>query len=99
MDEKSALIELTEAHGPSGRENMIHPMLKRYFSPYGEVWSDNINNLYTLKKGRGNNSIMILAHSDEIFLMVTEIIDNGFLRVVSKGIDAKTLVSQEVIIH
>ncbi|MCI6276797.1 MAG: M42 family metallopeptidase [Clostridium sp.] len=99
MEEKLALIELTEAHGPSGRENMIHPLLEKYFSSYGEVWSDNINNLYTLKKGKGNNSIMLLAHSDEIFLMVTEIMDNGFLKVVSKGIDAKTLVSQEVIIH
>lgn len=99
MYEKSALIEFTEAHGPSGREDMIHPLLKKYFSSYGEVWSDNINNLYTLKKGKGNNSIMILAHSDEIFLMVSEILSNGFLKVISKGIDAKTLVSQEVIIH
>ena len=45
MEEKLALIELTEAHGPSGRENMIHPLLEKYFSSYGEVWSDNINNL------------------------------------------------------
>lgn len=99
MDEKIALKELCEAHGPSGRENMIHPLLKKYFECYGETWSDNINNLYTLKKGKGNNTLMIMAHSDEVFLMVTEISDKGFLKIKAKGIDPKTLVSQEVIVH
>lgn len=42
---------------------------------------------------------MIMAHADEVFLMITEFHENGFLKFKSQGIDAKALVSQEVLIH
>lgn len=101
MEEMQWLKSLTESHAPSGREHWIHPQLNEYFGQYGQTSVDNINNFYTVKKGKKNDagSIMIMAHSDEIFLMVTEICERGFLKVKAKGIDPKVLVSQEVIVH
>lgn len=99
MDEKKILKTLCESHGPSGKEYLIHPIIEGIFSPYGEISKDNINNLYVKKKGNSKGKIMLMAHCDEIFLMVTEILDRGFLRIKSRGIDVKTLVSQEVVIH
>ena len=99
MDEKKLLKTLCESHGPSGKEYLIHPVIEDIFSPYGEISKDNLNNLYIKKKGESKGKIMIMAHCDEIFLMVTEILERGFLKVKSRGIDVKTLVSQEVVIH
>ncbi|MPM68242.1 putative aminopeptidase YsdC [bioreactor metagenome] len=42
---------------------------------------------------------MVMAHLDEIFMSVTAIKENGFLEFRGNGIDVKTLVSQEVVVH
>ncbi|KYH31573.1 putative aminopeptidase YsdC [Clostridium tepidiprofundi DSM 19306] len=100
MNEKSLLKNLCMGHAPSGRENWIFPLIKEAFEPYcDEVRQGNLNNVYAIKKGNGKESIMIMAHSDEVFLMVTEICKNGFIKFDATGIDPKTLISQEVCIH
>lgn len=102
MDEKQLLKNLCTAHAPSGREHWIHPLIKDAFEPYCEIREGKLNNLYAIKKGKQsgtNKSIMLMAHSDEVFLMITEIMPNGFLKFIGNGIDPKTLVSQEVVIH
>jgi len=99
MREVELLKSLCEAHGPSGREHWIYPAIKEAFEPFGEVALGKLNNMYIHKKGKGKGSIMLMAHADEIFLVVTAIRENGFLEFKGYGIDAKTLVSQEVIIH
>lgn len=102
MDEKQLLKELCTSHGPSGREDMIYPIIEDAFKPYcDEIRCGSQNNIYATKKGTGKskNSIMLMAHADEVFMQITEICENGFLKFVTLGIDAKTLVSQEVVIH
>ncbi|WP_392485904.1 M42 family metallopeptidase [Haloimpatiens sp. FM7315] len=99
MEELDLLKKLCTSHGPSGRENWIHEHIKEAFKDYGDIEKGNLNNLYIHKKGKGNKSIMLMGHADEVFLMVTEICDRGFLKFRPLGIDPKTLVSQEVIIH
>ena len=91
MEEKEFLKKLCTAHAPSGREHWIYPIF--------EVRKGNLNNSYAIKKGAGKKSIMLMAHADEVFMMIKEISDNGFVKFVGNGIDAKTLVSQEVVIH
>ncbi|SHK21642.1 endoglucanase [Hathewaya proteolytica DSM 3090] len=96
------LKDLCTSHGPSGREDMLYPIIENAFKPYcHEIRCGSQNNVYAIKKGRGNgkNSIMLMAHADEVFMQVTGIMDNGFLKFTTLGIDAKTLVSQEVVIH
>lgn len=99
MKDIEFLRKLCTSHAPSGREHWIYPVVKEAFEPYGEVTLGRLNNIYVHKKGKGNGSIMLMAHADEVFLMVTEICDNGFLRFKGNGIDAKTLVSQEAYVH
>ena len=102
MDEKQLLKNLCTQHAPSGREHWIHPLIKEAFEPYCVVVEGKLNNLYAIKKTNKvetNKSIMLMAHSDEVFLMITEVLSNGFVKFIGNGIDPKTLVSQEVLIH
>ena len=74
MNEKVLLEKLCTADAPSGRENWIFPLIKEAFEPYcDEIKHGNLNNIYAIKKGNEKESIMIMAHADEVFLMVTEI--------------------------
>lgn len=99
MKDIEFLKRLCVSHAPSGREHWIYPVIKEAFESFGEVSLGKLNNIYVHKKGNGGKSIMLMAHADEVFLMITEISENGFLKFKSNGIDAKTLVSQEVIVH
>jgi tetrahedral aminopeptidase len=99
MEVKKVLKELSEAHAPSGREHWIHPLLTELFKSYGEISIGNLNNLYVHMKGKGRRKIAVMAHADEVFLNITGISENGFLKFRSNGIDPKTLVSKEIVIH
>ncbi|MCY6372724.1 M42 family metallopeptidase [Clostridium ganghwense] len=99
MDSKDIFRELCLAHAPSGREHLIYPIIKRVFNSFGDVSIDKMNNVVVHKKGKSNGSIMLMAHADEIFLIVTEICKKGFLKFKGVGVDPKTLISKEVIIH
>ncbi|WP_017414062.1 M42 family metallopeptidase [Clostridium tunisiense] len=99
MEEKGLLKTLCEGHGPSGREHWLHEEVNKAFSGFGNVSVDNLNNIIVHKKGNGKGKIMLMAHLDEIFMSVTAIKENGFLEFRGNGIDVKTLVSQEVVVH
>lgn len=99
MEEKGLLKTLCEGHGPSGREHWLHDEVNKAFSEFGHVSVDNLNNIIVYKRGKGKGKIMLMAHLDEIFMSVTAIKENGFLEFRGNGIDVKTLVSQEVIVH
>lgn len=99
MDNKDLLRKLCLAHAPSGREYMIYPMIKEIFDPFGDIYIDHMNNIIIHKKGKGIGSIMIMAHADEIFLIITDICEGGFIKFKGVGIDPKALISQEVVIH
>lgn len=90
---------LCETDSPSGREDWLYDVIEEPFSAFGEVRSDNMNNIIIHKAGKCKEKIMLMAHSDEVFLMISEILGNGFVRFKGTGIDAKSLVSQEVVIH
>jgi len=99
MEEKEFLKKLTSSFSPSGREDYLYEEIKKVFEPYGEVSISNINNIYVKRKGSGKNKIMIMAHLDEVALIITDFSKDGFLKFKGIGIDPKTLVSQEVIIN
>lgn len=99
MDSRQLLKSLCSSQTPSSREDMIYPLIKEIFNSFGDIYIDSMNNIVVHKKGKGKNSIMIMAHADEVFLIVTEICEGGFLKFKGVGIDPKALVSQEVLIH
>lgn len=65
-----------------------------------EVQTDNMGNVYAIKRGKSNKKVMIGAHMDEIGFIVTHIDEKGFLRFHTLGgFDPKTLTAQRVLIH
>lgn len=94
---------LSNATGVSGYEQEVCELIKKYFDKYcTSTYTDNLGNLVGVKSSgkKYAKKIMIEAHMDEIGLMVSNIDENGFIKFVSVGgIDFRTLLSKEVIIH
>ena len=93
------LFKLSEAFGGSGAENNVIDIVKGFFSENWKTKTDSVGNLLVeVKKPQPNYpNVLFDAHIDEIGMIVTEITDEGFLRVAPcGGIDRKWLPAQEV---
>jgi putative aminopeptidase FrvX len=104
LENLDLLRRLSREQGVSGRETGIAQILAETLSPLADnVQKDNLGNIIVRKKGEGpypHPKVMLAAHMDEIGLMVTKVLEGGFLRFTSVGgIDLRTLPGQEVIIH
>lgn len=104
MEVIEVLEKLCNLSGVSGGEvnvaNYVGELLNKIFD---KVTKDRLGNIIAFKKGKGgveNKKIMIAAHMDEIGLMVKGINKEGFLHFIKiGGIDVRTLLAQEVIVH
>ncbi|NLW59486.1 MAG: M42 family metallopeptidase [Firmicutes bacterium] len=101
------LHDLSNAVGPSGREDRAAQIITDFFtSGEGRPWISNLHrdrlgNIILRKTGRGEQPprIMLAAHLDEIGLIVTAL-EDGFIRFSTiGGIDQRVLLGQEVIVH
>ncbi|MCC5909882.1 MAG: M42 family metallopeptidase [Clostridiaceae bacterium] len=94
---------LSEASGVSGNESDVAELIKKYFQEYVDnIEIDKLGNLICFKKSSKENAnkIMLAAHMDEIGLMVKDVDDKGYIKFTNiGGIDQRTLLCQEVIIH
>lgn len=104
MNTKDFLEKLSNGSSVSGYEYKLNDTIISAFEKYSnDISIDNLGNIIVLKKGKYNSSkpkIMIAAHMDEIGLMVKYIEDNGFIRFTNiGGIDPRTILGQEVIVH
>jgi endoglucanase len=65
---KGLIQQLTEAYGPSGREEQIRSLIAGLVAGHADaVRTDAMGNLIALKKGTGGGKrVMIAAHMDEI---------------------------------
>ncbi|MEO0142336.1 MAG: M42 family metallopeptidase [candidate division WOR-3 bacterium] len=81
---------LTEAYGPSGREEKVREIIELEIKDYCEgIKTDTLGNLIAYKppsvrKGLAKK-IMLCAHMDEIGLIIKHIDKQGFLRFASVG--------------
>lgn len=96
MENTLELLEkLTQTVGVSGNEENIVSLLKEMLAPYGEVTVDCMNNV-SCTFGEGYH-FLLDAHLDEIGLIVTDITDDGFIKVSNcGGIDSRPLPAMEV---
>ncbi len=103
MDKINTIKKLSSLHAVSGYEYRISEQIADMFSLHCDsVTTDALGSVVGTKKSPCPNarSVMIEAHMDEIGLMVTEIGEDGFLRFSNiGGIDARILLSKEVVIH
>ncbi len=100
---KKFIQSMVEASGLSGFEFKVSKVIEDYFKPYSDdIIRDKLGNLITLKKGNVGNrkKVLLAAHMDEIGLIVKKIDENGFIKFGTiGGIDQRTLLTQEVIVH
>lgn len=103
LEIKNFLVETSQAAGPSGYESQVGEIFARYIRDYAdEVSTDALGNVVAVRRGAGPDSpkVMLAGHIDEIGLLITKIEDGGFLRFTRiGGIDQRTLLAQEVIVH
>ena len=91
MDNTVELLKkLTSTVGVSGGEENIVTLLKDILKKYGNVSVDSMNNVYCTF-GQGYH-FLLDAHLDEIGMIVTDITDDGFIKVNRcGGIDRRML--------
>lgn len=96
MDNTVELLKkLTSTVGVSGEEENIVTILKDILKKYGNVSVDSMNNVYCTF-GQGYH-FLLDAHLDEIGMIVTDITDDGFIKVNRcGGIDRRMLLGYEV---
>lgn len=95
------LAKICKTPGAPGFEQKVRALvLEELEGLVDEVETDNMGNVYAIKRGKESKRVMIGAHMDEIGFMVTHIDDKGFIRFHTLGgFDPKTLTAQRVIIH
>jgi len=77
--------KLTEAFGPSGREDEIRNLILEEIKDHVDGYKvDKVGNILAWK-GQGERKVLLDAHMDEIGVVVTNIDENGFLRIEPVG--------------
>ena len=72
---KKALLELVEIPGPSGFEERVGRKMVSELKKYvDKVWVDEMGNVIGLRKGNDtSNTLMVIAHMDEVSMVVQRI--------------------------
>lgn len=98
MELKELIKNLSDASGVTGLDNAVN-IAEKELSLLGETERDRMGGIAARIKGQKDYTILLDAHIDEIGMLVTEI-DGDFIRVAKcGGIDARVLISQEVVLH
>ena len=98
MELKELIKNLSNASGVTGLDNAVN-IAEKELRLLGETERDRMGGIAAKIKGQKDYTILLDAHIDEIGMLVTEI-DCDFIRVAKcGGIDARVLISQEVVIH
>ena len=109
MQTKELLEKFSHVVSPSGYEYMAEPDIKKIIDEYfqdvfDEVAFDKFGGVRLVKKSspeiENPKKIMLDAHIDQVGLIVTEILDGGFLRVNSLGgLDLNILPASEFYVY
>jgi putative aminopeptidase FrvX len=85
--------------GVSGFEDKVREAIKSEVSEYAPTSTDSIGNLWATIGGDGQH-IILMAHMDELGLLVTKIEQDGSLRFRTLGrIDSRSLTGRVVCVH
>ncbi len=86
MEPIDILRQLSDAFGVSGFEDEVREEITGLISPYvDEVRTDTLGNLFAIRNGKGDFTLMFDAHMDEIGFIVKWIEDSGYLRFAPLG--------------
>jgi len=93
------LRELTEAFGVSSEEHEVRSIIKTLVAKYCDrIFEDDFGNLFVVK-GKKGKRLMLLAHMDEIGVMIIGIEKSGLLRFRPVGgIDPRVFLGKSLLI-
>lgn len=96
--------ELMESFGISAQESEIKKIFEREISKYPsyEIIHDNLGSVFAYKKSKHKDAktVMVAAHMDEVGLMISDIRENGQIKVIPiGGLDPQVFLSQLVYIQ
>ncbi|MCQ5376142.1 MAG: M42 family metallopeptidase [Methanomassiliicoccales archaeon] len=93
------LTELLKTPGVSGFESPIREIIRKKVDSLAKTRVDQIGNLYATI-GDGDRHLLLVAHMDELGMVVSKIEENGFLRFRKiGGIDDRSLLGRTVTIY
>lgn len=89
VDYRPLLRELLTTYGPVGQEDAVRAVCRRELEPHAdETWVDDAGNLVGLFRGsapRDRGATRVLAHMDELSMMVKRVEPDGSLHVAPLG--------------
>lgn len=97
---KEILYSLCDTSGIS--ENEVLELVKSELSKHGKVSVDKNGNifLYLVNKKENKETLMIDAHFDRVGFLVTDLLENGFIKISPcGGIDSRIMPGLSVIVH
>ena len=95
------LLDLCAKNGTSGWEDEIRARIEEHLDTLGvEHHTDALGNLFAFKKGRkpAPFKLALMAHMDEVGLLVKSVTEDGFLKIVFSGIDPRVLPGQRMFV-
>lgn len=100
MDVFEALSAMTTTPGVTGNETAVSEVVRGYYKAYtDDIFVDTVGNTCA-RIGEEGPTLLVMAHMDEVGMMVTFIEKNGMLRVRSvAGVDPRVLPGSEVTVH
>ncbi len=99
MDIKNIITDLCSVSGVSGDEKTVFGVAEKYLKEYTEISTDANGNFFAVLGNKTSDKTILLdAHLDRIGFIVTDIDDNGFVKVDKcGGIDIRTLQDSELV--
>jgi putative aminopeptidase FrvX len=80
------LKELLSTYGPCGQEDAVRDVCRRELEPVvDEVWIDEAGNLVGLVRGGGAAATRVMAHMDELSMLVKRMAPDGTLHLTQLG--------------
>ncbi len=78
--------EICTLNGAAGNEDKVREYIKSRITA-DECFTDNLGNLIVFKRGKNTpkKKIMFAAHMDEVGFIITDIMEDGFLRIAPVG--------------
>lgn len=96
------LKTLCSLDGVSGCEDDVRDFIRQQAGPYADsIRTDALGNLIIFKKGQKptGNKLLLAAHMDEVGLIITHVLDNGFLKFdFVGGVDRRVAIGKSVVV-
>lgn len=86
QDYRTLLQELLLAYGPCGQEDAVREVCRRELAPIvDETWVDTAGNLVGVLRGGDGPAVRVMAHMDELSMLVKRVDPDGILHLTPLG--------------